>query len=324
MWGPARQASRPRPHGPRGHLVHRRPPPHLGRGGRRRPGAAAADRRSDHQHAVPEGLRGVRAPGRRWLDMEASRCDDRRTWEVRHTAELPGAPRRPGHAARRRSHGEHVLPVGPAHAWETKWLLALVYAMLTDRPNWHPSCCWTGHGCGPPSRRTPWRLSTRPGSHWTARPQRLMTKVPAVWWGEEKPRIDAYADAVENDDRELSTRAGDRRPARRGPPRRPVAPDVGANRAERVGRPGTAGRPVGRGQGLVGCPLGRPARRHAPGARVRIGDGLLPWCTPWSGAGTVRPSPTGCGSRSPAGTDKWAAGCRPRRVTYRPAADHQE
>ncbi|WP_461712311.1 hypothetical protein [Streptomyces sp. DSM 41013] len=34
---------------------------------------------------------------------------------------------------------------------------------------------------------------------------RLMTKVPAVWWGEVTPRIDAYADAVENDDRELST-----------------------------------------------------------------------------------------------------------------------
>jgi hypothetical protein len=34
---------------------------------------------------------------------------------------------------------------------------------------------------------------------------RLATKVPAIWWGEVKPALDAYADTVESDDRDLLT-----------------------------------------------------------------------------------------------------------------------
>ncbi|MFC9056219.1 hypothetical protein ACFYO6_39155 [Streptomyces anthocyanicus] len=198
------------------------------------------------------------------------------------------------------------------HAWETKWLLALVYAMLTDQRS-EPLLDRARLRAADADALAAVDTAREPLDRAAAR---LMTKVPAVWCGEAKPRIDAYADAVEHDDRELST-----------------WPEIDARHVvdRLVGQWRRTWEPTMRNasgvlwdavMGWRDALLVDRHGGHAPGARARLGDGLLPWCTPWSGARTVRPSPTGCGS--PAGTATWAAGCRPRRVTYWPTADRQE
>ncbi|MCT9141722.1 hypothetical protein [Streptomyces violarus] len=125
-------------------------------------------------------------------------------WEVRRAAELPGG--RAEQVAQRSEDREARKAKTQSARWATynvledRWLLALVYAMLTDQhPELRPD-------------RAPLRAAVEaddlaavdalmePLDRAAAR---LTTKVPAVWWGEVKPRLDAYADAAESDDRDL-------------------------------------------------------------------------------------------------------------------------
>ncbi|MET9676412.1 hypothetical protein ABZY68_25455 [Streptomyces sp. NPDC006482] len=126
-------------------------------------------------------------------------------WEVRRAAELPGgrAEELAKRAERERGDGTSSGRWASFHAAEDRWLLALVYAMLTDeRPGLVPD-------------RERLRVAVEANDlaavDTAMEPldraaARLLTKVPAVWWGEVKPRLDTYADAVESDDRELTTR----------------------------------------------------------------------------------------------------------------------
>ncbi|MFZ3467504.1 hypothetical protein ACODT3_39945 [Streptomyces sp. 4.24] len=88
------------------------------------------------------------------------------------------------------------------HGREAHWLLALVYAMLTDQ---HPELR--------PGRTELWaavETDDQAAVDGVMEPldraaARLLTKVPEQWWDEVKPRLDAYADVVDADDRELRT-----------------------------------------------------------------------------------------------------------------------
>lgn len=141
----------------------------------------------------PEGCDGSVHPSalcRVWrpADAKGSR------WEVRASAQLPSG--RAEEVARR------YEPASSFHGREASWLLALVYAMLTDQhPELRPDraalraavesddLAAVDAGMEPLDRAA----------------ARLLTKVPAQWWGEVKPRLDAYADDVETDERDLMT-----------------------------------------------------------------------------------------------------------------------
>lgn len=100
-----------------------------------------------------------------------------------------------------------------------------------------------------------------------------MTKVPAVWWGEVKPRIDAYADAVESNDRELRTwqEVDARHVVGRlvNQWRRTWEPTV-RNASGVLEAPGVMWLVV---KGCLDALLVDRHGGHAPGARVRLGDG---------------------------------------------------
>jgi hypothetical protein len=121
-------------------------------------------------------------------------------WEVRRAAELPGG--RADQVMRRAEEPRegHTSRQARFHAWEARWLLALVYAMLTDqRPELLPD---------PAALRAAVEADDLAAVDTAMEPldraaARLTTKVPSVWWGEVKPALDAYADTVESDDRDL-------------------------------------------------------------------------------------------------------------------------
>lgn len=114
--------------------------------------------------------------------------------EVRRAAQLPNG--------RAQEFAWRYEPQSSFHGREAHWLLALVYAMLTDQ---HPELR--------PGRAELWAAVEtddmgavdavmEPLDRAAAR---LLTKVPDQWWGEVKPRLDAYAAFVEADDRPLQT-----------------------------------------------------------------------------------------------------------------------
>ncbi|SBT94001.1 hypothetical protein GA0115233_107635 [Streptomyces sp. DI166] len=117
--------------------------------------------------------------------------------EVRRAAQLPN-----GRAAEVCWRYEPKPGNGSFHAREARWLLALVYAMLTDQhPELRP---------GRAELRAAVETDDQDAVDAVMEPldraaARLLTKVPEQWWGEVKPRLDAYAAFVENDDRPLQT-----------------------------------------------------------------------------------------------------------------------
>jgi hypothetical protein len=120
--------------------------------------------------------------------------------EVRRAAQLPNG--RAGELCHRYEPSTPGYPNGSFFAREATWLLALVYAMLTDQ---HPELR--------PGRAELWaavEADDQAAVDAVMEPldraaARLLTKVPEQWWGEVKPRLDAYADLVDTDDRELRT-----------------------------------------------------------------------------------------------------------------------
>lgn len=139
----------------------------------------------------PEGCDGSGHPGalcHAWRPKDAKGC----RWEVRAAATLPGG--RAEEVARRYEPGSSF------HGRDAAWLLALVYAMLTDqRPELRPDRAALRAAVEADDLAAV-DAAVEPLDRAAAR---LLTKVPAVWWGEVKPRLDAYADAVEADDRDL-------------------------------------------------------------------------------------------------------------------------
>lgn len=114
--------------------------------------------------------------------------------EVRRAAQLPNG--------RAQEFAWRYEPQSSFHGREAHWLLALVYAMLTDQ---HPELR--------PGRAELWAaVATDDQAAVDAVMEpldraaaRLLTKVPDQWWGEVKPRLDAYVSFVETDERELRT-----------------------------------------------------------------------------------------------------------------------
>ncbi|MGW0611997.1 hypothetical protein [Streptomyces sp. NPDC002788] len=152
----------------------------------------------------PEGCDGSGHPGTAcwlWRPADATRSA---SWDVRRAAELPGG--RADQVMRRDEEAKESASSRWVrfHAWEAKWLLALVYAMLTDQ---QPELLPDRTGLRAAVEADDLAAVDAVMEPLDRAAARLMTKVPAVWWGEVKPRIDAYADAVERDDRELRTSA---------------------------------------------------------------------------------------------------------------------
>lgn len=120
------------------------------------------------------------------------------SWAVRRSAELPGG--RAEQVMERAEGSERRY--GQYPVWEDRWLLALVYTMLTDqRPELRPDRAALRAAVEADDLAAVDAV-TEPLDRAAAR---LLTKVPAVWWGEVKPRLDAYADDIEADDREPLT-----------------------------------------------------------------------------------------------------------------------
>lgn len=175
-----------------------------------------ADDRQEHQEqerppiaypmagqSCPEGCDGSGHRGTEcWVWRSADVKNRAVRWEVRRAAELPGGRadqvmRRAEEPGESRTSRQHRF-----HAWETRWLLALVYAMLTDQdPGLLPDRAALRAAVEADDLAAVDALM-EPLDRAAAR---LFTKVPDRWWGEVKPRLDAYADAVESDTREPST-----------------------------------------------------------------------------------------------------------------------
>jgi len=120
--------------------------------------------------------------------------------EVRRAAQLPNG--RAGELCHRYEPPTPGYPNGSFFAREATWLLALVYAMLTDqRPELRPGRAELWAAVETDDQAAIDALM-EPLDRAAAR---LLTKVPEQWWGEVKPRLDAYADFVDMDDRELRT-----------------------------------------------------------------------------------------------------------------------
>ncbi|MFE9783651.1 hypothetical protein ACFYPA_36600 [Streptomyces sp. NPDC005775] len=232
----------------------------------------------------PEGCEGSGHPGTVCWSWRPADVKGGARWEVRRSAELPGgraeqlAQRADG--ARHKTQGARWASF---HAWEDRWLLALVYAMLTDQqPELLPdrarlrAAVETDDLAAVDAAMEPLDRAAA----------RLMTKVPEVWWSEVKPLLNTYADAVENDDRELTTW------------QEIDARDV-VDRL--VDRWRTAWVPVRNHRGYMDPPgvlwsgpkgwldalLVGQHGGHAPGARVRLTDGrpALVYAVEWGEAG---------------------------------------
>lgn len=127
---------------------------------------------------------------RTWRPKDAKGC----RWEVRQLASLPSG--RAEEIARRNEPGSSFI------GRDATWLLALVYAMLTDQfPELRPDRAALRAAVEADDLAAV-DAALEPLDRAAAR---LLTKVPAVWWGEVKPRLDAYADDVETDDRRMLT-----------------------------------------------------------------------------------------------------------------------
>ncbi|MGW3910518.1 hypothetical protein ACWEBX_03185 [Streptomyces sp. NPDC005070] len=145
----------------------------------------------------PEGCDGSMHPGSVcWLwrpaDLKGSV-----SWSVRRSAELSG-----GRAEQVAQRGEDVDPKTQSGRWarshscEDRWLLALAYAMLADqRPELRPDRAALRAAVEADDLAAV-DAAVEPLDRAAAR---LLTKVPAQWWGEVKPRLDAYADDVKAD-----------------------------------------------------------------------------------------------------------------------------
>ncbi|MFI7876016.1 hypothetical protein [Streptomyces salinarius] len=232
----------------------------------------------------PEGCEGSGHPGTACWTWRPADATTGVRWEVRRAAELPGG--RADQVMRRDEEARENTSSRWArlHAWETKWLLALVYAMLTDqRPELLPDRARLRAAVEADDLAAV-DAAMEPLDRAAAR---LMTKVPAVWWGEVKPRIDAYAHVVENDVRELSTwqeidarhvvgRLVDQW-------RRTWEPTV-RNASGLLEAPGVLWVAV---KGWLDALLVDRHGGHAPGARVRLGDGrpALVYAVEWGEEG---------------------------------------
>ncbi|NEE39435.1 hypothetical protein G3M53_80315 [Streptomyces sp. SID7982] len=121
-------------------------------------------------------------------------------YEVRRAAKLPNG--RAGELCERFEPPAPGYSGGSFFAREATWLLALVYAMLTDQhPELRP---------GRAELRAAVEADDQAAVDAVMEPldraaARLLTKVPDRWWGEVKPLLDAYADFVETDDRDVLT-----------------------------------------------------------------------------------------------------------------------
>jgi len=131
---------------------------------------------------------------REWRPKDAKGC----RWEVRQSAALPSG--RAEEIARRY---EPRSPYGASYPGaDDAWLLALVYAMLTDQsPELRPDRSALRAAVEADDLAAV-DAALEPLDRAAAR---LLTKVPPVWWGEVKPRLDAYANDVETDDRRMLT-----------------------------------------------------------------------------------------------------------------------
>ncbi|MBC2869811.1 hypothetical protein [Streptomyces mexicanus] len=177
---------------------------------RRRLAAAPVDVDQEHQEPrppvavpmvsapCPEGCEGSGHPGTACWAWRPADVGSGTSWAVRRAAELPGG--RAEQLAERVERPWQKTPGGPwasFHAWDDRWLLALVYAMLTDqRPELRPDRGALRAAVEADDLAAVDAL-LEPLDRAAAR---LTTKVPAVWWGEVKPLLDAYADDVESDD----------------------------------------------------------------------------------------------------------------------------
>ncbi|MGW3910511.1 hypothetical protein ACWEBX_03150 [Streptomyces sp. NPDC005070] len=150
----------------------------------------------------PEGCAGFGHPGTACWAWRPKDATGAASWEVRRAAELPG-----GRADQVMRRAEELREGTSSrwsrfHAWESRWLLALVYAMLTDQsPELRPDRA---------ALRAAVESDDLAAVDAVMEPldraaARVLTKVPAQWWGKVKPRLDAYADKVEADTREPGT-----------------------------------------------------------------------------------------------------------------------
>lgn len=194
---------------------------------------------------------------RSWRPMEAEGV----RWEVKQSADLPGG----------RAYEVAVRYESPDrfHSFESRWLLALVYAMLTDEhPELRPDRAALRAAVETDDQHAV-DVVLEPLDRAAAR---LLTKVPAQWWDDVKPRLDAYADVVDADP--LQAQAWQE------------IDDSG--RVDRlVGQWRRAWKPVRNGNGYMDAPgVMWPAPKgwvdrllvdqhggFAPGARVRLADG---------------------------------------------------
>ncbi|MFD5589342.1 hypothetical protein ACFWII_36835 [Streptomyces sp. NPDC127063] len=220
----------------------------------------------------PEGCDGSGHPGTVCWSWRPADVKSGVRWEVRRSAELPG-----GRAEQLAERVERPLQKAQGaqwaayHSWEERWLLALIYAMLADqRPELLPDRVRLRAAVEADDLAAVDALM-EPLDRTAAR---LATKVPAVWWGEVKPLLDAYADTVESDDRDLLTVSWQEVEARH----------VVGRLVERWRK---AWVPVQKSNGYWDPPgvmwlsvkewldvrLVDQHGGHAPGARVRFGDG---------------------------------------------------
>ncbi|MGW3200132.1 hypothetical protein ACWDBD_37310 [Streptomyces sp. NPDC001118] len=204
-------------------------------------------------------------------------------WEVRRAAELPGG--RADQLAER-IEGPDARAYGRYPILNDAWLLALVYAMLTDRqPELLPDRSRLRAAVEADDLAAVDTLM-EPLDRAAAR---LMTKVPETWWGEVKPVLDAYADNVESTDgRDLMALSWQE-----------IEDRAAVDRL--VGKWHTAWTPVRNYNGYWDPPGvmwiaakgwldARLVDQHggqAPGSRVRLADGRLAvvYAVEWSEAG---------------------------------------
>ncbi|OLT26589.1 hypothetical protein BJF83_20720 [Nocardiopsis sp. CNR-923] len=120
------------------------------------------------------------------------------SWQVRQWADLPsGRAERVTQQAHEMRHGDDPRRSTYDSPWRDRWLLALIYAMLTDqRPELVPD---------PGALRTAVEADDLAAVDAVMDPldraaAHLTTRDPEQWRADVRPRLDAYADWVEADD----------------------------------------------------------------------------------------------------------------------------